>query len=86
MSFVILIKGDECRIYTAKDEGDARYHFLRRIEKEGFHAEKAYMADEKELPLGEWWIEAERAELKREKIRIEQEERTQYERLKEKYK
>jgi hypothetical protein len=86
MSLVVLVKGDEVRICTAKDESDARYHFLRRIEKEGFRADKAYMADEKELPIEEWWIEAERAELRREKARIEQEERAQYERLKEKYK
>jgi len=86
MSLVVLVQGDKVRIYAAKDEEDARYHFLRRIEKEGFFAERAYMADEKELPVGEWWLDAERAKLAREKARIEQEERAYYERLKEKYK
>lgn len=87
MKILILLKdhSDECRTWSVEDEDDARYQFLRRIEKEDFHADRAYLVEGEGLPLKEWFEAHERKQERQEAQLRAQQEKAEYERLKKKF-
>lgn len=94
MKRLILIKDGEYSIgevrtygLEGKDTlGWAKYNYLRRIEKEGWYADEAYIVEDTDkLPLAKWLEQEERRQSKAEAERQEQFEKEQYERLKAKF-
>ena len=86
MHIIILLKGDEVRTYSADGIRDAHYHYLRRIEKEGWYAETGYLVNEGDaLPLSMWLQEEETRQAIAEKRRYEEEEYKTYLELQKKY-
>ncbi len=66
--------------------GWAKYWFLRRIEKEGWEADEAYIVDESDkLPLSKWREQEERRREREEDKAQEEHEKEEYKRLKEKF-
>lgn len=87
MALLILLKDydHECRTYSVTDEKDARYQYLRRIEKEGWYADRAFIVEGDGLPLKEWLVEEEERQFKAEKKERDRKEREEFERLKKKF-
>lgn len=86
MKTLIMIKDDEVKVYNVEDEQWAKYQLQRRIEKENWVAEQAFLVDESQaLPCKEWVREYEDKIAKIQlKIR-EAEEKAQFEYLKKKF-
>lgn len=83
---LILIQGQDVRFYEAKDKEEARYWFERRIEKDDFVADKAFLVNwDAELPVSDWAREYYEKKAKDEKKQRELEERTLFEKLKAKF-
>ena len=64
----------------------AEYWFLRRIEKEGWRADEGYIVEENDvLPLDNWEEKENKRIFRAEKESKEKHEKSEYQRLKEKY-
>jgi hypothetical protein len=86
MKTLILIRGDRYQLWSAENESDAKYHFKRRIEKEGFRATLAYLVDDtQKLPVEQWEKEYDEEEAKWYRADREAKELSEYERLKKKF-
>ena len=79
----------EAYVYRLEKKGVlgwAKYWFLRRIEKEGWEADEAYLVEESgKLPLSKWKEQEDRRQRKAEEEYQEEREKEEYERLKAKY-
>lgn len=86
MKTLLLISGSEVRIWEVENLEDAKYQLQRRIEKEGFEADRAYLINESaQLPAAQWVQEYYDKVKKFEKEENERPELLQYERLKRKF-
>lgn len=86
---LILIKDGEVRANSIEEEdvmGWAKYWFQRKIEKEGWEAEEAYLVDNSsKLPVSKWARQFHEEIWRNEAKEFEQRERAKYEELKKKY-
>ena len=95
MKKVILIKEGEYSVGEVHVYGgltdkealkEAEYWFIRRIEKEGWRADEGYIVEENDvLPLADWEEKEDKRIFKAEKESKEEHEKSEYQRLKEKY-
>lgn len=87
MPILILLKDHdhECRTYSVTDEKDARYQYLRRIEKESWYADRAFIVEGDGLPLKDWLEAEEERQFKYQKDECDRKEREEFERLKKKF-
>lgn len=77
---------ENLRIWSVKDEADAKYQVQRRIEKEGYYGSLAYLVDDDaKLPVDEWITEYEAQQAKYRAQDIEASEKQEYERLRKKF-
>jgi hypothetical protein len=89
---IVLVRDDECRVYGSDKTdaagvlADARYWFLRRIEKDGWEAHAIYIADTVDKSLIEQWLDEEsKREREHQRELDEHRDRAEYERLSKKY-
>jgi hypothetical protein len=88
MSTLILTNGhrDECRLWEVKDREDAKYRWNRIAEKEGLEFSLAYLVDDSDkLPVDEWALERHEEQYDQSLKDTEDRERSEYERLKNKF-